>query len=137
MTGDDSKLTTDIDYDEFLRQIGEAIEKSHLRKERPWVYDIVRVLWGHRSSQGMRIEVLARELWHLREPSGLNVPKEFGKTVQSVLNQHTSQSSVWAGLGARSEDDLFYSPQGKRSGTWAVHRDRAAAWLKAHQLPDV
>ena len=102
-----------------------------LRRERPWTYDIIRVLWGSRSSISM--QSLCRELWQMRNPSGLPMPKEFTATVQSALNKHTSQSSRWS---RKPEDDLFCSPEGKGSGTWAVYRPRAAAWLKAHELPD-
>jgi hypothetical protein len=35
-----------------------------------------------------------------------------------------------------AEDELFYSPKGKHSGTWALNRDKAAAWLKARELPE-
>jgi hypothetical protein len=36
---------------------------------------------------------------------------------------------------AKPADDLFYSPKGKRSGTWALcGRERAVEWLKARNL---
>jgi len=127
----------DIEFEALWAELEKVWEKKKLRRERPWVFDIIRVLWGHQSSQGMRIAVLCREVWHIRQPSGLNMPKSFTETVQSCLNQHTSQSSVWAKNGSRAEDDIFYSPQGKGSGTWAVHRDRASAWLRRRELPEV
>ena len=102
-----------------------------LRHDRPWVYDIIRVLWGA-SASGMSMNFLCRNLWEMRNPSGLPMPREFGKTVQSSLNSHSAQSSRW---NKRLEDDLFYSPKGKHSGTWAVHRNRAATWLNNHELP--
>lgn len=64
------------------------------------------------------------------------MPKEFERTVQSCLNQHTSQSGVWKSAGGDPKQDLFYSPDGKGSGTWAVHRARALAWLEVHGLPE-
>jgi hypothetical protein len=107
-------------------------EKKKLREDRPWVYDIIRVLWGSQSHRSM--QALCRDLWHIRNPSSLPMPKQFERTVQSAINAHTSQSSRWNG---KPENDLFYSPEGKGSGTWAVHRDRAVAWLQARELPDV
>jgi hypothetical protein len=100
-----------------------------LRQGRPWVRDIIRVLWNYRS--GTSMQRLTDELWAMRKPLELPMPRAFKKTVQSFLNQHTSQSSQW---NKKPEDDLFYSPKGKGSGTWAVHQDRAAAWLKNRQL---
>ncbi|HML07295.1 MAG TPA: hypothetical protein VK430_04090 [Xanthobacteraceae bacterium] len=111
-----------------------AFEKAKkLRRERPWVRDIIRVLWGA-SRAGISMDQLVRSLWEMRKPSGLNMPSRFRKTVQSFLNQHTAQSTQWNG---RPESNLFYSPQGKGSGTWAVHQERAAAWLMARRLPAV
>lgn len=107
----------------------EALKKT--RKERPWVADIIKVLWGTRSSMSM--QRLCRELKHIRNPSGLPEPKALENTVQSALNRHTSQSTRWSG---KLEDDLFYSPEGKESGRWAVHRGRAFEWLKSHGLSE-
>jgi hypothetical protein len=121
-----------VDLDELYRLAAEAYTKRKLRRERPWTRDIIRVLWGTRS---MSFDRLTRQLWELRDPSGLPMPKRFEKTVQSCLNQHTSQSKVFARLG-RPEDDIFYSPGGKFSGTWAVHRERVIAWLKRRGLPE-
>jgi hypothetical protein len=53
------------------------------------------------------------------------IPKAFDKTVQSVLNQHTSQSKVFRKKNKRANDDLFYSPKGKHSGTWALRGEIA------------
>jgi hypothetical protein len=124
-----------VDIDELNRRIEAAEAQNEVRQERPWVRDIIRVLWGTKS--WISKDRLDRELWALREPSGLNMPENFSRTVQSFLNHHTSQSKVWQQNGAKPEDDLFYSLKGKFSGTWAVHRDRAVAWLKQRSLPEV
>lgn len=129
MSDKKSKLTSE-DFENF--DIEAYYAKKKLRHDRPWTYDIIRVLWGNRALISM--DRLCHELWAKRNPSGLPMPKEFRSTVQSALNKHTRQSSEWSG---NPEDDLFYSPQGKGSGTWAVHQDRAVAWLKSHELPDV
>jgi hypothetical protein len=95
-----------------------------------WTADIIRVLSGHTTAMPMK--ELCRRLWALRNHSALKMPKAFTETVQSALNQHTSQSERWRKNGSRPEDDLFYSPRGKRTGEWAMHRDRAAAWFEAN-----
>ena len=56
----------DIEFEALWAELEKVWEKKKLRRERPWVFDIIRVLWGHQSSQGMRIAVLCREVW-LRE----------------------------------------------------------------------
>jgi hypothetical protein len=92
-----------IDYDELSRIVDASRKLKELRTERPWVRDIIRVLWGFRS--GTTVDRLTKELWSLRNPSGLPEPKAFKKTVQSALNHHTSQSKLFKG---RTEDDLFF-----------------------------
>jgi hypothetical protein len=99
-----------------------------------WTADIIRVLSNARPYMSMN--ELCQRLWVLRNNAGFKPPKAFIETVQSTLNHHTSQSMVWRKNGARPEDDLFYSPRGKGSGTWAVHRDQADVWLETKGFPE-
>ena len=123
----------DFDIDEFFRFVEELAAKKKLRQERPWTYDIIRVLWNSRSWISM--DQLCESLWALRNPSGLPIPKKFKETVQSTLNHHTSQSVVFLKRDGKEEDDLFISPKGKHSGTWALRsREAAIAWLKRQSL---
>ncbi len=119
---------SDEELDEIFRQLDANENRSRLRRANPWTRDIIRVLWGG----WLTMDKLTRTLWEMRNPVGLPIPKAFKQTVQSTLNHHTSQSRLWKG---NPTDDLFYSPEGKGSGTWAVHRDRAATWLRAKKLP--
>lgn len=121
--------STNLTSEQVEERAEKVFAKRRLQKSRPWAYDISRVLWASRS---VSMHQLTRRLWELRNPAGLPMPKRFQRTVQSALNQHTSQSLVFSG---KPEDDLFYSPEGKGSGTWAVHKDRAAAWAAARSLP--
>lgn len=126
----------DFDINELLRIIQQNEAAKKLRRERPWTYDVIRVLWGSR--YWISMDQLCTELWSLRNPSGISMPKEFTKTVQSTLNHHTSQSSVFKSKNRKPEDDLFFSPKGKGSGTWALRdRERVIAWLKKQKLNPV
>ena len=117
--------------DVALVKISQAERK--LLKDNPWTRDIIRALWE--VDTYMRFDALARRLRELREASGLQMPIKFDETVQSILYHHTSQSVEWKKSGAKPADDLFYSPKGKRSGTWALRsRERAVEWLKARNL---
>jgi hypothetical protein len=66
-----------------------------------------------------------------RSSRGQSIPKYFPRVVQSALNAYTSQSVVFHRMGRDRASDLFFSPEGKFSGTWAVHRGRALAFLAA------
>jgi hypothetical protein len=98
---------------------------------RSWTADIIYVLWN--VSGRMHMNQLVQRLRNIRKET--KSLEQLTPIVQSVLNNHTSQSHVWAKNGSRPEDDLFFSPGGKGTGEWALHKDRAAAWLKARGLP--
>jgi len=102
----------------------------NLRKSRPWVRDIIAVLF--RRPNGLTNQQLYRELRDLRGSTILPKPREFEASVASALNRHNSRSSCWTG---KEIDALFYQPKGR--GTWAVHRDRVKPWLEANGLSDV
>ncbi|WP_395019809.1 hypothetical protein [Dongia sp.] len=123
----------DLDLDAFFKEWDEQYARQKqlkkLRKERPWTYEIIRVLYGR--PNGSDLQHLYRDVWAIRYSVDLPKPKEYEATVRSCINHHTRQSSRWNG---KAEDDLFYSPRGR--GSWAVHHERAAAWLRAHALPD-
>lgn len=124
-------LEPEFDLDAALRQIEATETLKKRRHENPWARDLIRVLW--RYPRGGRRLVIIEEVWHLRQATNLPVPRKFEHTVQSIFNHHSSQSTVWNG---KQEDDIFYSREGKGSGIWAVHRDRAEAWLRRRALPD-
>ena len=119
------KILDEFDFERYYAA-------KRLRKSRPWVRDMIAVLYPR--TKGIHIDQLVRELWAMREKA-LPMPKSFRETVQSRLNHYTSQSAVFWAKGGAQEDDLFYSPEGKGSGTWAVHQERAIAWLTRKKLP--
>lgn len=124
---------TAAEFEKFFREIEQKGRVKRLRKSHPWVRDIIRVLWGF-GEAGTTTARLVEELWSLRNPSGLPMPKKFRATVQSAINSHTSQSRLFRRLKRPTSDDLFYSPKGR--GTWAVHRAKATTWLEARRLPE-
>jgi hypothetical protein len=124
---------TEAEFAEFFAEIEQKRNLKELRKNRPWVRDIIRVLWGFGES-GTTMTRLVEELLSLRHPSGLPTPKKLRATIQSAINSHTSQSKLFKRLRRPPSDDLFYSP--KERGTWAVNRSKAAAWLQARRLPE-
>jgi hypothetical protein len=123
---------TDLDYDAAYEKAAADDKLYGLRQTNPWVRDLIRVLWPYEQRGRRRLRVID-DVERLRKASGLPMPSKLEHTVQSTFNHHTSQSTRWNG---KPQDDLFFSPQGKGSGSWAVHRDRAAAWLLRHELPE-
>ncbi len=90
------------------------------------VEELVRLLLARPT--GLRMEQLEDILWKARQPDS-PMPKGFRAAIYNILSRHSAQSASFRQRGATPAQDLFFSPEGKGSGTWAVHRARAEAWL--------
>ena len=117
-----------IELEELVRIAEEIQAEKKWDKEHTYVVDIIKILHGRKF--GVRKLDLDDALREKRSADGEPIPKTFDKAVQSVLNQYTSQSAEFRKKGRAPRDDLFYSPKGKFSGTWAVRTERARDWLK-------
>ncbi len=53
-----------------------------------------------------------------------NIPREIGKTVSRTLQNHCKECAGWQGY------DLFYMPEGKGEGLWAVRQEEVYAYLE-------
>jgi hypothetical protein len=102
---------------------------NEARHSHPYVADLIRVLLPF--SNGLRRSMVMHELKKRRKKDGLPIPPSFEESVQSSYNQHSVDSSVFRKRKAPDSEGLFYSPDGKGSGRWAVNRERAGAWLRA------
>jgi hypothetical protein len=102
------------------------IAQLWLRKDRPWVYDVVRVLADRPA--GLTLQRVYDHVRDMRHPIDLPKPKEFEATVRRTIYNHASQSKDWCG---GEENDLFRSP---KRGTWQVNLDRARAWIIKHEM---
>jgi len=111
----------DLDIDSLLDWYEEEFPRKKLRRENPYLADLIRALLPGSSHRSWVISAMEKR----RKSVGLDIPPKFENAVQSVYNRHSQDSRV----GLPPEHALFYSPQGKGSGYWAVHKDRAAAWL--------
>jgi hypothetical protein len=120
-----------IDWDSIFKQVEQKRALKELRGRHRYVADLISVLVNCPAS-GLSKRTLDDLLLRKRKEAGLPIPEKFSETVQSVLNGHTSQSAVFLKSKKGPEEDLFYSPRGKGSGTWAVHQERAISWLEAH-----
>jgi hypothetical protein len=119
--------------EEWFAYIDRLMREKALRQENPCLLHLIKVLWP-RGDRGLRrVEVIER-IYNMRYPSGLNMPKKFGATVQSAYNHYCSESDVFKQRGGKPEVGLFYPVGRKGSGYWAVRRDRAHAWLQKRQF---
>ena len=105
----------------------EEAHKVH-RKKHSYVADLIRLLMPH--ERGLTRQMVLHDLERQRYKEGLPVPPKFVEAVQSSYNYFSVDSLVFKKRGGRRDEELFYSPEGKGSGRWAVNREVAAVWLQ-------
>jgi hypothetical protein len=121
--------STPSSWDEILELAGQAMAARQLKKDNPYVLDLIGILKPF--PRGLRRPFVMDRMIAIRKAKGLDIPDEFESTVQSAYNQHSVDSLVFKKRGAPASEGLFFSPTGKGSGKWAVNQDRARAWLIA------
>ena len=100
--------------------------KKEWDRQHTYVIDMIKVLLGRK--YGMRNVDFHAAVWAKRHASGEPMPKKFGATIESVLNQYSSQRAVFRMKGRTAEDDLFFSPA---RGKWMLYSDdRARQWFR-------
>jgi len=85
--------------------------------EMTWRSDVRKALeeLGGRAS----LRRIYRETSRIRRAAGRSLPQSFDATVRRTLEEHSSDSLVYRGI-----HDLFWMPEGKGAGVWAL-RDEA------------
>lgn len=114
--------------EQALRELEANKAAKELRRQHPYLIDLIEVLKPY--PRGLSRQIVLHTLEKRRQRDGLQIPRKFEEAVQSVYNRHCVDSSVFIKRKAPLSEGLFHSPGGKGSGTWAVHSERAAAWLK-------
>jgi hypothetical protein len=113
--------------DDLFQEARLAIEQRRLRERNTYVRNMIEVLLPHK--RGLRRRIVLNELRSLRRSYRLAIPPTFVQVVQKVYQCYSSQYPAFHARCATDSDDIFFSPLGKGTGLWAVHPERAAAWL--------
>ena len=108
--------------DKILKKIEEALALKHLRRQHPYVVDLVSVLLPH--EDGVSRQKVLEELENQRKRDGLPIPPKFEQAVQSSYNQHCVDSAVFQRRNKPPSEALFHTP---RRGTWALTPHTRAA----------
>jgi hypothetical protein len=124
----------EIDLDDLFADIERYQQFKELRKDHSYVADLIRLLSPRPG--GLSRRMILHDLERQRRKDGLPIPPKFEEAVQSSYNQHSRDSAVFRKRNLPESEAIFYSPEGKGSGRWAVNREHAARWLKAQLQRD-
>jgi hypothetical protein len=115
---DDSSWPREVDF----------VAERRTQTDRLYLLDLIRVLRPH--AAGLRRWSVMRRIRAHRESTGLPVEQRMEDAVERVFRNNCGDAEKFKRRDSSPESALFYWPQGKLGGIWAVDPNRADAWLK-------
>jgi hypothetical protein len=126
LTFDELILTQEF-WDECLRTLDKQIKAQKLKRDHPYLLDLVHVLWSRPAGiDRQKVLVSVRET---RERLGLPIPPSFDAVVQGTYGRFCIDSDIFWARHAPTSEALFCWPYGKGDGWWAIRAEEADRWL--------
>ena len=117
-----------------LEAYGQLREEKNLRRrDNPWLLDLICVLYH---SEQMYPAAVYREIRKRRKSHGIEPPENLEANVRHTYYLHCEGYAEFEKKKKKNPalEALFHSPEGMYR-FWAVHHDRALAWLKNNRIP--
>jgi len=118
-----------LELDDCLDEVFREDAAAKVRKEHPYVKDLIAVLLPH--PRGLDCGSVYNPIWERRKTAGATRPPKFEATVRRSFYGHCVDSPIYRKRKAPPEEGIFHSPS---RGRWAVYPDKAKAWLAAKAL---
>jgi len=119
-------MTMQTAQTDFTPRERDTATMKHLSEQRT-VVDLISVLRPHR--RGLRRWSVMRALRTRREAAGRSIPLKFEDDVERAFRKLCAGAEAFKSGNHGAEEPLFYRPQERAGEVWAVHIDRAEAWL--------
>lgn len=106
---------------------GRAARSAFQKVDTAYIRDLIAVLQGHPS--GRRRWSIMNAIRTNRRNAGLDIPHQIENEVERAFLEYCADSENFKKRGLPPERALFYWPQGRVAGVWAVYPDRAESFV--------
>ena len=101
---------------------------QRLRPDNHYVLDLIQVLQAYPG--GRRRWSIMQAIRTNRRKAALRIPHQIEDDVERAFLENCADAESFKKRNRTPAHALFYWPQGKAAGMWAVYPDRVAAWMR-------